>query len=375
MTGMPLPKLTQIPPSVAAVADYEPLARERMSAQAWAYIAGGAADELTLAENQAAFQRVRLRTRVLADLSGGNTHLQLFGQAFTHPIFLAPVAYQQLAHAEGELATVLAASAVQAGMVLSTQASVSLEAVAEQAHNPLWFQLYIQPDRPFTEALVRRAEAAGYQALVLTVDAPVNGMRNREQRASFCLPEGIEAVNLRGMQSLREEASPSGGLLLGGALLAAAPGWADVQWLRSLTRLPILLKGVMTAEDARRAVAEGIDGIIVSNHGGRTLDGQPATIEVLAEIAAAVQGRVPLLLDGGIRRGTDVFKALALGADAVLVGRPYVYGLAAAGASGVAHVVQLLRAELEVAMALTGCRDLASIGRECLLDKKLREWN
>ena len=370
MTDLPLPTLTQIPPSVAAVADYEPLARERMSAQAWAYIAGGAADELTLAENQAAFQRICLRTRVLADLSGGNTHLQLFGQTFTHPIFLAPVAYQQLAHAQGELATVLAASAVQAGMVLSTQASVSLEAVAEHAHNPLWFQLYIQPDRTFTEALVRRAEAAGYQALVLTVDAPVNGMRNREQRAGFSLPGGIEAVNLRGMQPLHECAPPSGGLLLGGALLAAAPGWADVQWLRSLTRLPILLKGVMTAEDARRAVAEGVDGIIVSNHGG-----QPATIEVLAEIAAAVQGRVPLLLDGGIRRGTDVFKALALGADAVLVGRPYVYGLAAAGASGVAHVVQLLRAELEVAMALTGCRDLASIGRECLLDKKLQEWN
>ncbi|WP_445940409.1 alpha-hydroxy acid oxidase [Pseudomonas sp.] len=367
---MPLPKLTQIPPSVAAVADYEPLARERMSAQAWAYIAGGAADELTLAENQAAFQRIRLRTRVLADLSGGNTHLQLFGQAFAHPIFLAPVAYQRLAHTDGELATVLAASAVQAGMVLSTQASVSLDAVAEQAHSPLWFQLYIQPDRAFTEALVKRAEAAGYQALVLTVDAPVNGVRNREQRAGFYLPKGIEAVNLHGMQPLREDAPANGGLLLGGALLAAAPGWADVQWLRSLTRLPILLS-VMSAEDAQRAVAEGVDGIIVSNHGGRTLDGQPATIEVLAEIAAAVQGRVPLLLDGGIRRGTDVFKALALGADAVLIGRPYVYGLAAAGASGVAHVVQLLRAELEVAMALTGCADLASIGSDRLLEKSV----
>lgn len=367
MSDGPLSKLTQIPPSIAAVADYEPLARERMSAQAWAYMAGGAADELTLADNQAAFQRIRLRTRVLADLSGGNTHLSLFGQTFAHPIFLAPVAYQQLAHADGELATVLAASAVQAGMVLSTQASVSLEAVAEQAHNPLWFQLYIQPDRAFTQALVKRAEAAGYQALVLTVDAPVNGMRNREQRAGFCLPKGVEAVNLRGMQPLRGSAAPSGGLLLGSALLAAAPGWADVQWLRSLTRLPILLKGVMCAEDAQRALAEGVDGIIVSNHGGRTLDGQPATIEVLAEIAAAVHGRVPLLLDGGIRRGTDVYKALALGADAVLVGRPYVYGLATAGASGVAHVVQLLRAELEVAMALTGCRDLASIGAESVL--------
>ena len=366
MMDVPLPPLTQIPSSIAAVSDYEPLARQRMSVQAWAYISGGAADELTLAENQAAFQRIRLRTRVLADLSGGNTHLQLFGQAFAHPIFLAPVAYQRLAHADGELATALAASAVQAGMVLSTQSSVTLEAVAEQADNPLWFQLYIQPDRAFTAALVKRAETAGYQALVLTVDAPVNGMRNREQRAGFSLPKGIEAVNLHGMQPLREPEPPSGGLLLGGALLAAAPTWADVQWLRSLTRLPILLKGVMSAEDAQRAVAEGVDGIIVSNHGGRTLDGQPATIEVLGEIAAVLQRRIPLLLDGGVRRGTDVFKALALGADAVLVGRPYVYGLAAAGASGVAHVVQLLRAELEVAMALTGCPDLASITGACI---------
>ena len=369
MSDVPLEKLTQIPPSIAAVADYEPLARERMSAQAWAYMAGGAADELTLANNHAAFQRIQLRTRVLADLSGGNTHLRLFGQAFAHPILLAPVAYQRLVHADGELATVLAASAVQAGMVLSTQASVSVEAVAEQARTPLWFQLYIQPDRAFTHALVKRTEAAGYQALVLTVDAPVNGMRNREQRAGFCLPEGIEAVNLRGMRPLRERAPPSGGLLLGSELLAAAPGWADVQWLRTLTHLPILLKGVMTAEDAQRALAEGVDGIIVSNHGGRTLDGQPATIEVLADIAAALQGRIPLLLDGGIRRGTDVFKALALGADAVMVGRPYIYGLATAGASGVAHVVQLLRAELEVAMALTGCRDLAGITPDRVLLK------
>ncbi|MDT4836291.1 4-hydroxymandelate oxidase [compost metagenome] len=209
---------------------------------------------------------------------------------------------------------------------------------------------------------MRRAEVAGYQALVVTVDAPVNGVRNREQRAGFVLPADVEAVNLRGMRPLQAGSAPSaGGLLLGGPLLAAAPTWEDLQWLRSLTRLPILAKGVMTGEDARRAVEEGIDGIIVSNHGGRTLDGQPATIDVLAEIAQAVEGRVPLLLDGGIRRGTDVFKALALGANAVLVGRPYIFGLATAGAVGVAHVVQILRAELEVAMALTGCRDLSAV--------------
>lgn len=364
---MPLPKLQQIPPSIATVADYEPFARERMSEQAWAYLAGGAADELTLADNRAAFDRLRLRSRVLAELAGGNTRLRLFGQDFDHPIFLAPVAYQKLAHVDGELASVLGASALRAGMVVSTQASVGLEEIAAQAQTPLWFQLYIQPDREFTAVLVRRAEAAGYQALVLTVDAPVAGMRNREQRAGFRLPEGIEAVNLRGMRPLQAQPDPdAGSLLLGGALLAAAPTWAELAWLRGLTRLPLLLKGIGSGADAERALAAGVDGLIVSNHGGRTLDGLPATIDVLPEVAAAVRGRVPLLLDGGIRRGGDVLKALALGADAVLVGRPYLFGLAAAGAPGVAHVLRMLRAELEVAMALTGCRDLAAIGPQVI---------
>ncbi|MFH6598962.1 alpha-hydroxy acid oxidase [Ectopseudomonas khazarica] len=364
---MPLAPLQQIPADIAAVGDYQAYARERMSEQAWAYLAGGAADELTLQDNRQAFDRLRLRSRVLQDLRGGNTRLRLFGQDYEHPIFVAPVAYQKLAHADGELACVLGASALRAGMVVSTQASIELETIAAQAQTPLWFQLYIQPDRDFTAALVRRAEAAGYRALVLTVDAPVSGIRNREQRAGFALPAGIEAVNLRGMRPLAVSADPSASsLLLGGPLLNAAPTWADLTWLRAQTRLPILLKGILSAADAEQALAAGVDGLIVSNHGGRTLDGLPATIEALPEVAAAVQGRVPVLLDGGIRRGTDILKALALGADAVLVGRPCIFALAAAGAVGVAHVLQLLRAELEVAMALTGCADLASIGPQTI---------
>lgn len=355
------PPLQEIPAAIAALADYEAFARERMSEQAWAYIAGGAADELTLAENRAVFDRLRLRSRVLCDLSAGSTQLTLLGQTFAHPIFLAPVAYQRMIHPEGELASVLAASVMGAGMVVSTQASIEIERIAEQAQAPLWFQLYIQPDREFTAALVRRAEAAGYRALVLTVDAPVSGIRNREQRAGFVLPEGVEPVNLRGMRVPAASGAAQGGLLLGGALLAAAPTWDDLAWLRGLTRLPILLKGILCAEDAQRALAAGVDGIIVSNHGGRTLDSLPATIEVLPEVAAAVRKRVPILMDGGIRRGTDVLKALALGADAVLVGRPYIHGLATAGALGVAHVLRTLRAELEVAMALTGRTTLAEI--------------
>ena len=363
----PLAKLQQIPATIASVADYEPLARERVTEHAWAYVSGGSADEVTLRENCAAFQRIALRTRVLQDLNGGNTHLELFGARFEFPILLAPVAFQKLVHPDGELATVLAASAHKAGMVLSTQASVLLEDVARNAQAPLWFQLYVQPDRGFTRELVQRAQSAGYQALMVTVDAPVNGLRNREQRAGFALPAGVEAINLRGMRPSPPPGGEAGGpVLLGGPLLASAPTWKDIDWLRSLTSLPVLVKGIMTAEDAERAVASGVAGIVVSNHGGRTLDTVPATIGVLPEIADAVGGRLPLLLDGGIRRGSDVFKAVALGASAVLIGRPYVYGLAAAGALGVSHVIHILRAELELTMALTGCRELRDIERSLI---------
>ncbi|MDH4570719.1 alpha-hydroxy-acid oxidizing protein [Pseudomonas sp. BN414] len=333
-----------------------------MTPSAWAYLNGGAADELTLADNLTAFQRVRLLNRVLEDLGGGQTRLELCGLELDYPILLAPVAYQKLAHPDGELASVLGASAMGAAMVVSTQASVSLEDIAQAAQTPLWFQLYIQPDREFTRELVRRAEAAGYRALVVTVDAPVNGLRNREQRAAFALPANVEAVNLKGMRSLPPSvAQPGSSPLFGSPLLASAPTWKDLEWLQSLTRLPVLVKGVMNPRDAVRAVEQGVAGIVVSNHGGRTLDSLPATLDVLPAIAQAVQGRVPLLLDGGVRRGTDVFKALALGASAVMIGRPYVHGLAVAGPSGVAHVLHLLRTELEVAMALTGCARLNDI--------------
>ena len=353
----PLAKLVRIPPGVVAVPDYEALARERVVTGAWAYLDGGAADELTARDNREAFARLQLRTQVLRDLAGGSTRCELFGSPLRCPVLLAPVAFQKLAHPDGERAAALGASAMQAAMVVSTQASVSLEEIASTASAPLWFQLYIQHDRGFTRDLVRRAETAGYRALVVSVDAPISGLRNREQRAGFSFPPGVEAVNLRGLPPVDR----AGEMLLDSALIAAAPTWRDIDWLRGETRLPILLKGIMTAEDALRALAAGVDGIVISNHGGRVLDGQPATVDVLPEIADAVQGRVPLLLDGGIRRGSDVFKALALGARAVLIGRAFVHGLAAAGAPGVAHVLRILHAELEATMVLTGCRDLAAI--------------
>lgn len=358
----PLPALAQIPPQIAAVADYVAFARERMTEGAWAYIHGASADEITKAENQAAFARLRLRQRVLTDLSAAHTRVTLLGHEWDHPIMLAPVAYQKLAHEQGEQATVLAATAMGAGMVVSTQASVSLETLANHATHPLWFQLYMQPDREFTETLLRRAEAAGYKALVLTADAPVNGVRNREQRAGFVLPVGVDAVNLRGMRATAAHtARPGTSTLFGHGVLEHAPQWNDLRRLVESTRLPVIVKGIMDPDDAHRALDHGAAGVIVSNHGGRTLDGLPATIDVLPAISKAVAGRAPVLLDGGVRRGTDIFKAVALGADAVLIGRPYMYGLAAAGAAGVAHVLHILRTELEIAMALAGTATLADI--------------
>lgn len=364
--SQPLPPLTTIPPEIAALADYEPLAQARMTPQSWAYFAGGAGDEWTLRENIAAFTRRRLRPRVLRNLRGDGTRTRLLGLDLAAPILLAPVAFQKLLHPDGELATVMAAGAMETPMVVSTQASVLLEDIAAHARSPLWFQLYIQPDRAFTADLVRRAEVAGYQALVVTVDAPVNGIRNREQRAGFTLPPGIGPVNLQGMRL--PPAPPPGKLLFGTPMLEQAPTWDDLAWLRGLTRLPIILKGITDPDDARRTVAAGMDGLIVSNHGGRALDGVPAAIDLLPPIVAAVEDAVPVLMDGGIRRGIDVLRALALGARAVLIGRPYIFALAAAGPAGVAHVIRILRAELELAMALTGCADIAAIGPDVLAD-------
>lgn len=250
---------------------------------------------------------------------------------------------------------------MKAGMVVSTRATVPLEDIAAAAETALWFQLYMQPDRGFTQELVRRAEKAGYQALVLIVDAPLTGIRNRQQRAQFRMPDGIEAVNLRGMRQPDLRPRMAGENVAFGSLLDDAPTWEDVDWLLSFTKLPVLLKGILSPDDAHHAIQRGCAGVIVSNHGGRILDTMPATIDVLPQIVEKVAGRVPVLLDGGIRRGTDVLKAIALGASAVLVGRPCLFGLSVAGAIGVAHVLNILRAELEVAMGLTGCATVSQI--------------
>lgn len=359
-----IPARHAIPPGLVTLADHEQHARTQLDDNAWAYFSGGAADEISLRANRSAWDALPLWPRVLRPLAGGHTRVPLLGRTLAHPILLAPVAFQRMAHPDGELAMAYAAAALGAGVVLSTQASVSLESVAQAVlpdpgRGPLWFQLYLQPDRGFTRALVQRAEAAGYEALVLTVDAPTSGVRDRERRAGFRLPPGVGPVNLAGLQAPAPSALSPGQSALFDGLLHHAPTWDDVAWLQSITRLPVLLKGVLHPADARQAVSLGAAGLIVSNHGGRTLDTAPATATALPPVVQAVGGTVPVLVDGGIRRGTDVLKAMALGASAVLVGRPAVWGLANAGAAGVAHVLRLLRDELETAMALTGCATLA----------------
>lgn len=359
-----VPVVSAIPLGVVTLADHEAHARTLLDDNAWAYLSGGAADEITHRANEHGWNQLQLQPRILRAMAGGHTRIQLLGKTWQHPILLAPVAFQRLAHADGEVASAYAAAAQGAGMVLSTQASVSLESVAQAIvhdphRGPLWFQLYIQHDRGFTRELVQRAERAGFEALVLTVDAPTSGTRDRERRAGFRLPPHVCAVNLAGLTPPPRTALQPGQSALFDGLLAHTPTWDDVIWLQSITRLPIVLKGVLHPDDARQAASLQVGGIIASNHGGRTLDTSPATAAVLPRIVQALAGDLPVLVDGGIRRGTDVLKAMALGASAVLVGRPYVYGLVNAGALGVAHVLRLLRDELEIAMALCGCPTLA----------------
>ncbi|WP_260610205.1 alpha-hydroxy acid oxidase [Sphingomonas sp. IC081] len=349
-----------------SLADYERRARDHFAPDAWEHVQSGADAGLTLADNHAQFDALRFVPRMLRDLTGGTTALELLGHRHAAPILLAPVAYHRLAHPAGELASIQAATALDTTMVVSTLASITLEEIAQAARgaahelardlSPLWFQLYFQPDRAHSLELVRRAEAAGYQVLMVTVDAAI-------KRSEFALPAGVSAANLAAFPRTIQRAQAAGGQIVFGTPLAdAAPTWDDIAWLRGQTQLPVVIKGLLSPEDAREAVLLGMDGIVVSNHGGRVLDGLITPMAALPAMAAAVEGKVPLLLDGGVRRGTDVLKALALGASAVLIGRPQLHALAVAGMPGVAHMLHMLRAELELAMAQAGCRELSQIG-------------
>lgn len=365
------PALESVPEGVVTLADHARHAQTRLDANALAYFDGGAGDEISVRNNRACWDSIPLLPRVLRDLRGGHTRQQLLGRTLSHPVLLAPVAYQRMAHPDGELASAHAAAALGAGMVLSMQASVAMDAVAHAmlsapGRGPLWFQLVMQHDRGFVRELIARVEHAGFEALVLSVDAPVHGARDRERRAGFQLPSGISAVNLSSIRRTPAPTQPPGQRGLCDGLIDIAPSWSDLDWLQQQTRLPVLLKGVLHPDDARQARNAGIAGLIVSNHGGRTLDTVVPTAWALPRIVQATDGALPVLVDGGIRRGTDIVKAIALGARAVLIGRPYIHGLANAGAVGVAHVLRLLRDELEIAMALSGCARLEDIGPHTL---------
>lgn len=345
----------------------EAAARERLAPAVYDYYAGGAEDEVTLRANRAAYRRYALRPRVLVDVRGVDTSVELLGRRLRHPVLLAPTAFQRLAHPDGELATARAARREGSILVASTLSTCTIEEIAAEAVGALWFQLYVFQDRALTRDIVQRAEAAGATALALTVTVPVQGRRERDAANAFRLPPELEMANFRGYAQAHFPDAPGSALeaFIGGNFDPSLT-WDIVGWLRSITRLPVLLKGILTAEDARTALDCGADGLIVSNHGGRQLDGALPTAVALPEVAHAVDGRVPVLIDGGIRRGSDVLKAIALGADAVLIGRPYLWALALGGEEGVATLIQDVVAGLRRAMSLTGRVTLADVAADVL---------
>ena len=331
------------------VADYEPLARSRVERGAWDYYAGGSGDEISLADARAAWDRIRLRPRVLVDVTTRDLSTVAFGHRLPHPVIVAPTAAHDMAHPDCERATARGAAAAGALMALSTIASAPLEEVAAAAPEASrWFQLYAPADRGLGQALVERAVAAGYRAVAVTVDLPLPGNRERDLRNGFRIGVG---AHLPEDQPTDER----------GIIELPTFGWDDLGWLRSVCPVPLVAKGILRADDAVRAVDAGCDGIWVSNHGARQLDTSIAGVEALPEIAAAIGDRALLVVDGGVRRGIDVLKGLALGADLVAVGRPVIWGLATAGPNGVQHVLEILRDELSLAMALAGCRSIGEI--------------
>jgi 4-hydroxymandelate oxidase len=348
------------------LSELEALARTKLPATTFDYYAGGADDEVALRESVAAFGRLRLHHRVLVDVSGRDQTTTVLGERIASPVLVAPTAFHKLAHPEGEVATARAASAAGTVMILSTLSTTAVEEVVRAATGPVWFQLYVYKDRGATQALVARAEAAGCRALVLTVDAPLIGTRERDRRNGFALPPHLRVENMvaSGYGALPPQAAESGLAAYVASMLDPSLSWKDLAWLRSITKLPIVLKGVVRTDDARRAVDAGMDGIVVSNHGGRQLDASPAPIDVLPRVADAVGGRCDVMVDGGVRRGTDVLKAIALGAKAVLLGRPILWGLALGGQEGALRVLTMMQHEIDLAMALAGCPSTAAMTRD-----------
>jgi len=354
------------------VYEYHTLAKAKLPAMVYGYYASGADDQQTLQDNEDAFKRLRFRPRVLIDVSAQDLTTVILGSASAFPLVLAPTAMQRMAHPEGELATARASTRAGVPMTLSSWSTTSLEDVAAASSGPKWFQLYVYKDRDITLQLVRRAEASGYLAIALTVDTPRLGRREADIKNQFSLPSHLTMANFASVDPGAEQgrmgaAAGSGLAAYVAGLIDQSLSWKDIAWLKRNTRLPILAKGIETREDAEIALEAGCAGIIVSNHGARQLDGVIATVDALEEVVHAVRGRIPVLVDSGVRRGTDIVKALALGASGVMIGRPYVWGLATAGEEGIVHVLELLKKEFALAMALCGCVKVSDIKREMVI--------
>jgi 4-hydroxymandelate oxidase len=362
------------PGAIVNLFDMQKAAEGALPKTTYDYYAGGAHDEVTLRENRAAYDRIPLWFRVLADVSERSGATTVLGEKVSMPVLVAPTAFHRLAHAEGEMATARAAGKAGTVMLVSTLSNTSIEDVAAAATGPLWFQLYIYRDRGATRDLVARVEAAGARAIVLTVDAPVLGSRERDVRNHFTLPDGLDVRNLLAAGQAEVAGDPAGSGLHSyvATFIDSAISWRDVDWLLGVTKLPLVLKGVVRADDAARAAGAGVKAVIVSNHGGRQLDTSPATIDALPHVADAVAGRAEVYVDGGVRRGTDVVKALARGARAVLVGRPVLWGLAVDGEHGVSLALDILRREFDTAMALCGCRSVSDITVDLLFPDSRR---
>ena len=361
-----LAPLNQIPPHLQTLADYEIQAQKHLSDMVWQYLQGGAMDEQSVSDNLQQFQNIQLVPRLLNDLTQGSTEIEILGQKFPHPIFLAPIGHQQQFHPDAEAATALAAEVLGSNIVLSTFTNTDMRHLKQE--NPLkWFQLYWQGDRDKSLALVKLAEQQNFKAIVITVDSPHTGIRDRERRVNFQLPEGMQHPHTPAHIPLPELKAHQHPVFEG--LMQIAPKWADIEFIIANTDLPVILKGVLHPKDAQKAVEIGVKGLIISNHGGRVLDTSISPLRALENIKAVVPAEFPLLLDGGIRRGTDVFKALAMGASAVLIGRPYIHGLAVAGALGVAHVIKILKEEFEITMALMGTATTSEINQDYISHK------
>jgi 4-hydroxymandelate oxidase len=346
------------------IADYSRAAEAKLPKDVCDYFCGGALDEVTLRENTAGWERLKLYYRVLAGVGKRELGTTVLGQRISMPIVVAPTAFHKLACEAGEIATARAAKRAGTLFILSSLSNTAMEAVFAEAASPKWFQLYIYKDRAITGELVQRAEAAGAEAIVLTVDAPGLGTRERDARNSFRLPDGLTVENLAPLgKGTMPEVKGSGLAAYVHANFKSDLGFDDLDWLCGCTRLPVVVKGVCRGHDAQRAAEHGAKAVVVSNHGGRQLDTAPATCEVLPHVVNAAGDRCEVYVDGGIRRGSDVLKAIALGARAVLVGRPILWGLTIAGEEGATHVLEILRRELDEAMFLCGCTRIEDIGR------------